>query len=197
MHNLLPAQVTFAQLGQTVLLLKLKISSCSRRKLFLSVATFFRRSFGQSCRNLHKIFSFLLRTKICTTWPMVTWGVTKFLHKDPSWGNLDQFGQKDLVHVASSKARQQPLTEARTGVDHTSASLDNTNQFGANGSCSARGFHWGRGRRMYDTFSVRGRNWSQKGLHRVHLLWKVKAFYWGHDEPCVSLHLIEVSRTLA
>jgi len=34
-------------------------------------------------------------------------------------------------------------------------------------------------------------------LHRVHLWSKLKAFYWGHDEPCASLHLIEVSRTLA
>ena len=32
---------------------------------------------------------------------MVIWGVTKFLHKDPSQGNLDQFGQKELVHVGS------------------------------------------------------------------------------------------------
>ena len=32
---------------------------------------------------------------------MVAWGVTKFLHKDLSWGNLDQFGQKELVHVGS------------------------------------------------------------------------------------------------
>jgi len=31
--------------------------------------------------------------------------------------------------------------EASTGVDHTSASPDDTNKFGANGSCSARGFH--------------------------------------------------------
>jgi len=38
---------------------------------------------------------------------------------------------------------------------------------------------------------------ARKGLHRVHLWWKVKAFYWGHDEPCASLFLIEVSRTLA
>jgi len=41
------------------------------------------------------------------------------------------------------------------------------------------------------------RNWARKGLHQVYLWWKVKAFYWGHDEPCASLHLIEVSRTLA
>jgi len=41
----------------------------------------------------------------------------------------------------TSKPRQQPLTETGTGVDHASASPDNTNQFGANGSCSARGFH--------------------------------------------------------
>jgi len=41
------------------------------------------------------------------------------------------------------------------------------------------------------------RNWSQKGLRVVHLWWKVKAFYWGHGEPCASLFLIEVSSTLA
>jgi len=32
---------------------------------------------------------------------MATWGVTKFLHKDPTQGNLEQFGQKELVHVGS------------------------------------------------------------------------------------------------
>ena len=32
---------------------------------------------------------------------MVTWGVTKSLHEDPSYGNLDQFGQKELVDVGS------------------------------------------------------------------------------------------------
>ena len=57
----------------------------------------------------------------------------------------------------TSKPRQQPLTETGTGVDHASASPDNTNQFGANGSCSARGFHWETGRRMYDAFSIRGK----------------------------------------
>jgi len=42
----------------------------------------------------------------------------------------------------TSKPRQQPLTEtSTTGVDHTSASLDDANQFGANGSCPARGLH--------------------------------------------------------
>jgi len=41
----------------------------------------------------------------------------------------------------TSKPRQQPLTEASTGVGHTSASSDDANQFGANGSCSARGLH--------------------------------------------------------
>jgi len=41
----------------------------------------------------------------------------------------------------SSKPRQQPLIEASTGVDHTSASPEDANQSGANGSCSARGFH--------------------------------------------------------
>jgi len=79
-----PAQVTSAQFGQTVLLLKLKISSRSRRKLVLSVAAFFRRSFGQSYRNLHKFCSFQWGTKICPNWLMVAWGTTKYLHKDPS-----------------------------------------------------------------------------------------------------------------
>jgi len=51
-----PAQVTSAQFGQTLLLLKLKISS---------VAAFFGRSFGQSYRNLHKFCSFRWGTKIC------------------------------------------------------------------------------------------------------------------------------------
>jgi len=41
----------------------------------------------------------------------------------------------------SSKPRQQPLIEASTGVDYTSASPEDANQSGGNGSCSARGFH--------------------------------------------------------
>jgi len=39
------------------------------------------------------------------------------------------------VHVGSL------VSQASTGVDHTSASPDNTNQFGPNGFCSARDFH--------------------------------------------------------
>jgi len=89
---------------------------------------------------------------------MVTWGVTKFFHKDQFKGDLDQFGQKRVGACRfTSKPRQQPLTEASTGVDHTSASCDDTNQLGANGSCSARGFHWETVRRIYDAFSVRGK----------------------------------------
>jgi len=33
---------------------------------------------------------------------------------------------------------------------------DDADQFGANGSCSARGLDWETGRRMYDAFSVKG-----------------------------------------
>jgi len=29
---------------------------------------------------------------------------------------------------------------------------------------------------------------ARKGLHRVHLWWKIKAFYWGHGEPFASLN---------
>jgi len=41
------------------------------------------------------------------------------------------------------------------GVDRTSASLHDANQFGADGSCSARGFHSEIGWRMYDAFSIK------------------------------------------
>jgi len=68
-------------LGTTVLL-KLKISWHSRWKLVLSVAAFFRHFFGQSYRNLHQFCCFRWGTSICPNWPMVTWGVTKFLHKN-------------------------------------------------------------------------------------------------------------------
>jgi len=57
----------------------------------------------------------------------------------------------------TSKPCQQLLTEASTGVDHTSARPDDTNQFCANGSCSAIGFHWETGKKMYDAFPVRGK----------------------------------------
>jgi len=33
---------------------------------------------------MHKFCSFRWGTNICPNWPMVTWGATKFLHKDPS-----------------------------------------------------------------------------------------------------------------
>jgi len=90
----------------------------------------------------------------------------------------------------SSKLRHQPLTEASTAVCHTSASTDDANQFGANFSCSARGFHWETGRRMCDTFSVRGKKLepeSASTLLCVHLWWKVKAFYWGWCTLCFSV----------
>jgi len=81
----------------------------------------------------------------------------------------------------TSKQRQQPLTEASTGVDHTSASPDAANQFGANGSCSARGFHWETCRRMCGAFSARGKKLEPERACTlcVHLWWKVKAFHWG------------------
>jgi len=69
MHNSLPAQVTSAQRGQTVLLLKLKISSCSCRKLFLSVATFLDALSG-------------IPVKICTRF-LVFDGEQKFAQLDP------------------------------------------------------------------------------------------------------------------
>jgi len=54
------------------------------------------------------------------------------------------------------------------GVDHTSASLDDENQIGSNGSCSARGFHCETGRRMYDAFSVKRKKFgARKSLHLV------------------------------
>jgi len=38
-----------------------------------------------------------------------------------------------------------------------SASTDDADQFGANGSCSDRGFHGETGRKMCDAFSFRGK----------------------------------------
>jgi len=53
---------------------------------------------------------------------------------------------------------------------------------------------------MYDAFSVREKNLELEEactLLYAHLWCKIKAFYGGHDEPCASLFLIKVSRTLA
>jgi len=86
--------------------------------------------------------------------------------------------------------RQQLLTEASTGVGHTSASTDDTDEFGANCSCSARGFDWETGRRMCDSFSVRGTKLEPERactLLRVHLWWKVKAIYRGWWTLCFSV----------
>jgi len=41
-----------------------------------------------------------------------------------------------------SKPRQQPLTEASTGVDHMSTSADDTHEFGANVSCNLQSKTW-------------------------------------------------------
>ena len=67
----------------------------------------------------------------------------------------------------TGKPRQQPLTDASTGVDHTRASPDDKNQFGSNGSCSARGFHGETGKRMYDALSVRGKKFEPDGACTV------------------------------
>jgi len=96
----------------------------------------------------------------------------------------------------TSQPRQQLSTEAGTVADHASASPDDTNQFGANGSYSARGFHWETGRRMHDAYFVREKNWSQKGPAPCARVGKGQRIYWGPDEPYDSLLLIEVSRIL-
>jgi len=60
-----------------------------------------------------------------------------------------------------------------------SASPDDADQFGANGSCSARGLDWETGRRMYDAFSVKGKKLEPERactLLCVHLWWKGKHF---------------------
>jgi len=90
----------------------------------------------------------------------------------------------------TSKPRQQLLTEASTGVGHTSASTEDADQFGANGSCSARCLHWETGRRMCDAFSVRGKKLEPERactLLCVHLWWKVKAFYREWWTLCFSV----------
>jgi len=94
--------------------------------------------------------------------------------------------------------RQQPLTDASTGVDHTRASPDDANQFGAHGSCSARGFHWETGRRMCDAFSIRGKKLDpERHAPCVSTCGERSKRFIEDDEPCASLFRIEVSRTLA
>jgi len=90
----------------------------------------------------------------------------------------------------TGKPHQQRLTEASTGVGHTSASTDDADQFGANGSCSVHGFHWETGRRMCDTFSVRRKKLEPERaciLLCVNLWWKVKALYPGWWTLCFSV----------
>jgi len=70
------------------------------------------------------------------------------------------------------------LTKASTGVDHTSASPDSTNQFGANVYCSARGFIEKQAEGCMTPSPSEERNWSQKGPAPCALVVKeVKAFY--------------------
>ena len=123
---------------------------------------------------------------------MVTWGVTNSYTVIALKVILTNLGKRGCACRFTSKPRQQPLTEASsTGVDHTSASPGDTNQFGANGSCSARGFHWETDRRVCDAFSVRGKKLEPERACTLFVhLWKVKAFWWGHDEPSASLYLI-------
>ena len=94
---------------------------------------------------------------------MVTWGATKFLHKIPSLGNLEKFGQKELVHVGSLVSHASNFCRKPSRSRSHGASPDNANQFGANGSGSACGFHWETCRRMYDAFSVRGKKLESEG----------------------------------
>jgi len=95
----------------------------------------------------------------------------------------------------TSKSRQQPLTEASKGVDHTSASPGDTNQFGANGSWSARGFDWETGRRMYYAFSVRGKKLQPERACTVCACGeRSKHFIENMMNLVLSLYLTEVSR---
>jgi len=55
------------------------------------------------------------------------------------------------------------LTEASTGVDHTSASPDDTNQFGANGSAQLVVFIEKPAGECLTPCPSEERNWSQKG----------------------------------
>jgi len=91
----------------------------------------------------------------------------------PAKVTLTNLGKKKLVHACrfASKLRQLPLTEASTGVDHASASPDDANQFAANGSCSARGFHSLRNRQenVRRLLRQRKQTGARKGLHRVQL----------------------------
>jgi len=70
-----------------------------------------------------------------------------------------------------------------------SASTDDADQFGANGSCSDRVFHGETGRKMCDAFSFRGKKLQPERactLLCVHLWCKVKAFYRGWWTLCFS-----------
>jgi len=53
------------------------------------------------------------------------------------------------------------LTEASKGVYHTSASPDGADQFGANVSCSARGFIEKQAGECMTPSPLEERNWSQ------------------------------------
>jgi len=129
---------------------------------------------------------------------MVTWGVTKFLHKDPTSGNLDQFGQKELVHVGSLVGHASNLwpKPARDKITRVKALTTQINLARMSPAQLEVFVEKQVGECMMPLPSEE-RIGPRKDLNRVHLWWKVKAFYWGHDEPCASLYQIEVSRTLA
>jgi len=113
-------QVISAQLGQTILQLIFKISWRSHRKLVLSVAAFVDALSGSPPMEACTRFVVFHGNDNLSKLTQVPRGVTKFLPKHPSWGNLDQFGQKDFVQCAwrwASKSRQVPLTEASNGAD--------------------------------------------------------------------------------
>jgi len=161
----------------------------------LSVAAFFRRSFRQFGRNPHKFCRFWWGTKICPNWPMVTWGVTKFLHKDPSAGNLNQFGQKELVHVGSLASH--------------SSNFDRMQHGSRSHECVPwrRKSLWREWLRLNSWFSLRNRHENvQRLLHQRKEITARKGRHLGEkskhfikqmiNEPCASLFLLEVSRTL-
>jgi len=86
---------------------------------------------------------------------MVTWGVTKFFHEDPSLGNLDQFVQKELVHVGSLVSHASNLWPSQHGSrSHECKPWRHKSNLLQMAPAQLVIFHWETGRRMYDAFSV-------------------------------------------
>jgi len=110
-----------------------------------------------------------------------------FLHKHPAQGNFDRPIWAEGVGACrfTSKPRQQPWPKpAREQITRVQAPTTQINL--ARMALLSSLFPFTNRQNLWRFLRHITEIGAINGLHRVHLRCKVKAFYWGHDEPCAS-----------